>query len=77
MFWELIDQMLDVNPKKRITPAKALEHPFITMSHLDFGVAVIRNSRYAKMCSELVDQTIFPSHYYIRKAAEVGSAYSV
>uniref|UniRef100_A0A3B3BWI9 Protein kinase domain-containing protein n=1 Tax=Oryzias melastigma TaxID=30732 RepID=A0A3B3BWI9_ORYME len=33
-FKSLIKQMLNVNPRKRITPEEALNHNFITMSHL-------------------------------------------
>lgn len=74
MFWELIGQMLDTDPKKRITAAKALEHPFITMTYLNLGVSAIKYSKYAKMCAELVDPALPFSHYYIRKAAEVSIA---
>ena len=75
MFWELIGQMLDVNPKKRITPAKALEHPFITMAYLKTGNVAIKDSKYARMCAELADPTLPLSNYYIRKAAEVSTVF--
>ncbi|XP_045901719.1 homeodomain-interacting protein kinase 3-like isoform X1 [Micropterus dolomieu] len=32
-FLNLIKQMLQVNPEKRITPSEALEHSFVTMKH--------------------------------------------
>lgn len=39
MFWELIEQMLNTDPKKRITPATALERPFITVTYLNLGIS--------------------------------------
>ncbi|KAK7909880.1 hypothetical protein WMY93_014564 [Mugilogobius chulae] len=34
VFLDLIQKMLTMNPEKRITPAEALEHPFITRSYM-------------------------------------------
>uniref|UniRef100_A0A3P9KS27 Protein kinase domain-containing protein n=1 Tax=Oryzias latipes TaxID=8090 RepID=A0A3P9KS27_ORYLA len=34
-FIDLLKNMLEVNPKNRITPRQALEHDFITMKHLE------------------------------------------
>ncbi|AWP04884.1 putative homeodomain-interacting protein kinase 2-like [Scophthalmus maximus] len=32
-FLSLLKQMLEVDPRKRITPSKALQHPFMTLKH--------------------------------------------
>uniref|UniRef100_A0A3B3ZMR1 Protein kinase domain-containing protein n=1 Tax=Periophthalmus magnuspinnatus TaxID=409849 RepID=A0A3B3ZMR1_9GOBI len=36
-FHDLLSKMLEINAEKRITPAQALLHPFITMDHLPKG----------------------------------------
>uniref|UniRef100_A0AAV2IYC1 Protein kinase domain-containing protein n=1 Tax=Knipowitschia caucasica TaxID=637954 RepID=A0AAV2IYC1_KNICA len=44
VFLDLLKKMLEVDPEKRITPAEALLHPFITMSHFIPALAYIANS---------------------------------
>jgi serine/threonine protein kinase len=40
----LINQMLTVNPAKRITAAEALKHPWICVIHLDLSFVFIDSS---------------------------------
>ncbi|CAL9707576.1 unnamed protein product [Knipowitschia caucasica] len=44
VFLDLLKKMLEVDPDKRITPAEALLHPFITMSHFLPALANVENS---------------------------------
>lgn len=37
MFVSLLGMMLHLNPQKRITPSRALIHPFLTPTELDDG----------------------------------------
>lgn len=34
-FVSLLKCLLQMDPEKRITPEKALQHPFVTMAHLE------------------------------------------
>ncbi|KAK7896596.1 hypothetical protein WMY93_021921 [Mugilogobius chulae] len=43
-FLDLITKMFHLNPKKRITPAEALRHPFITSSHFNDSLSYIVES---------------------------------
>nr|XP_019938413.1 PREDICTED: homeodomain-interacting protein kinase 2-like [Paralichthys olivaceus] len=60
-FTNLLTQMLKVDPSERITPRGILEHPFITMSHLQDA---FKNGPYVKSCMDMMsdcqDQS-FPS----------------
>uniref|UniRef100_A0A3B3ZK93 Protein kinase domain-containing protein n=1 Tax=Periophthalmus magnuspinnatus TaxID=409849 RepID=A0A3B3ZK93_9GOBI len=47
-FHDLLSKMLEINAEKRITPAQALLHPFITMDHLPKG------DNYTKEAHELM-----------------------
>ncbi|CAB1422549.1 unnamed protein product [Pleuronectes platessa] len=51
-FMDLMTQMLMMSQHERITPSLILQHPFITMSHLQGSY---KNSLYAKSCEELMD----------------------
>ncbi|KAK7896122.1 hypothetical protein WMY93_021447 [Mugilogobius chulae] len=43
-FLDLITKMFHLNPEKRITPAEALRHPFITSSHFNDSLSYIVES---------------------------------
>ncbi|XP_069378157.1 uncharacterized protein [Paralichthys olivaceus] len=49
-FMDLLSRMLMINQYERITPNGILQHPFITMSHLQGS-----SSPYAKSCKDLMD----------------------
>ncbi|XP_035991028.1 homeodomain-interacting protein kinase 1-like [Fundulus heteroclitus] len=54
-FINLLKQMLDMNPSRRITPNKALNHDFITMKHLCGGTDnpyVTASHRMMERCPE-------------------------
>ncbi|CAB1422650.1 unnamed protein product [Pleuronectes platessa] len=51
-FMDLMTQMLMTSQHERITPSRILQHPFITMSHLQGSY---KNSLYVKSCEELMD----------------------
>ncbi|XP_053280229.1 homeodomain-interacting protein kinase 1-like [Pleuronectes platessa] len=51
-FMDLMTQMLMMSQYKRITPGRILQHPFITMSHLQGSY---KNSLYLKSCKDLMD----------------------
>ncbi|XP_047196121.1 homeodomain-interacting protein kinase 3-like [Hippoglossus stenolepis] len=57
-FLDLMTQMLMMSQLRRITPSRILQHPFITMSHLQGSY---RNSLYAKSCKDLMDICQDPS----------------
>ncbi|XP_039979246.1 homeodomain-interacting protein kinase 1-like [Xiphias gladius] len=48
-FVSLLKSLLNTDPEKRITPGKALEHPFATMAHL---MGDIETSLYVEDCLE-------------------------
>uniref|UniRef100_A0A3P9KRH7 Protein kinase domain-containing protein n=1 Tax=Oryzias latipes TaxID=8090 RepID=A0A3P9KRH7_ORYLA len=52
-FIDLLKNMLEVNPKNRITPRQALEHDFITMKHL----AGKSKAAYAGKAGEVMGKT--------------------
>ncbi|XP_069366154.1 homeodomain-interacting protein kinase 3-like [Paralichthys olivaceus] len=49
-FMDLLSQMLMINQYERITPSGILQHPFLTMSHLQGS-----SSHYARSCKDLMD----------------------
>ncbi|XP_069366163.1 uncharacterized protein [Paralichthys olivaceus] len=49
-FMDLLSQMLMISQNERITPSGILQHPFITMSHLQGSSGL-----YAKSCKDLMD----------------------
>ncbi|XP_053274039.1 homeodomain-interacting protein kinase 3-like [Pleuronectes platessa] len=51
-FMDLMKQMLMMSQYDRITPNRILQHPFITMSHLQGS---FKNSLYLKSCEDLMD----------------------
>ncbi|XP_062235989.1 homeodomain-interacting protein kinase 3-like [Platichthys flesus] len=51
-FMDLMTQMLMMSQHERITPSRILQHPFITMSHLQGSY---KNSLYVKSCEELME----------------------
>ncbi|CAB1449182.1 unnamed protein product [Pleuronectes platessa] len=51
-FIDLMTQMLMTSQYERITPDRILQHPFITMSHLQGSY---KNSLYVKSCEDLMD----------------------
>uniref|UniRef100_A0A3Q2QWJ9 Protein kinase domain-containing protein n=1 Tax=Fundulus heteroclitus TaxID=8078 RepID=A0A3Q2QWJ9_FUNHE len=58
-FINLLKQMLDMNPSRRITPNKALNHDFITMKHLCGGTDnpyVTASHRMMERCHETEPQ---------------------
>ncbi|XP_034432976.1 homeodomain-interacting protein kinase 3-like [Hippoglossus hippoglossus] len=57
-FLDLMTQMLMMSQFRRITPSRILQHPFITMSHLQGS---FRNSLYVKSCKDLMDICQDPS----------------
>ncbi|XP_053270333.1 homeodomain-interacting protein kinase 3-like [Pleuronectes platessa] len=51
-FINLLTQMLKVDPSERITPRGILEHPFLTMSHLQ---GEFKNSSYVESSKEMMN----------------------
>ncbi|KAM9772379.1 homeodomain-interacting protein kinase 1-like [Syngnathus typhle] len=50
-FVDLLVKMLHLDPNERIRPNQILQHPFITMSHLDGD---FNNCQYVKSCLDLL-----------------------
>uniref|UniRef100_A0A3P9KRT2 Protein kinase domain-containing protein n=1 Tax=Oryzias latipes TaxID=8090 RepID=A0A3P9KRT2_ORYLA len=70
-FIDLLKNMLEVNPKNRITPRQALEHDFITMKHL----AGKSKAVYAGKAGEAMGKTP-PSEAQVNPSASSSSSMS-